>query len=189
MTEFLTVEDSLQLVAGNLQIKNTTIKTIGIDPGLSATGIGIVRGMGLKVEGYSYGSINTSKNISLPSRLNQIFSKLLIILKDEKPDLMVVEDIFSLQKYPKSGITLGKVTGVILLAGNQLDLPVIEVQVREAKQILTGNGSASKMQLERAVRHFLNLTTPIKPYHASDAIGLALIGLFRYQDCLKKLKQ
>ena len=98
---------------------------------------------------------------------------------------MVVEDIFSLQKYPKSGITLGKVTGIILLAGNQLDLPVIEVQVREAKQVLTGNGNASKMQLEKAVRHFLNLTTPIRPYHASDALGLALIGLYRYQDALK----
>ncbi|MDI6687308.1 MAG: crossover junction endodeoxyribonuclease RuvC [Desulfobacterales bacterium] len=158
------------------------MKTIGIDPGLSSTGIGIVKGTELKVEAYSYGSITTSKNISLPSRLNKIFSRLLIILKDEKPDLMVVEDIFSLQKYPKSGITLGKVTGVILLAGNQLDLPVVEVQVREAKQILTGNGNASKIQLERAVRHFLNLMTPIRPYHASDAIGLALIGLFRYRD-------
>ncbi len=94
---------------------------------------------------------------------------------------MVVEDIFSLQKYPKSGITLGKVTGIILLAGYQVDVPVTEVPVREAKQVLTGNGNASKMQLERAVRHFLNLTTPIKPYHASDAIGLALIGLFRYK--------
>jgi len=121
----------------------------------------------------------------LPSRLNKIFSKLLIILKNEKPDLMVVEDIFSLQKYPKSGITLGKVTGVILLAGCQVDVPVTEVPVCMAKQILTGNGNASKMQLERAVRHFLNLTTPIRPYHASDAIGLALIGLFRYQDGLK----
>lgn len=95
---------------------------------------------------------------------------------------MVIEDVFSLQKYPKSGITLGKVTGVILLAGYQVDVPVTEVPVREAKQVLTGNGNASKMQLERAVRHFLNLTTPIKPYHASDALGLALIGLFRYQD-------
>lgn len=137
------------------------------------------------MEAYSYGSITTSKNIPLPSRLNKIFSKLLIILKNEKPDLMVVEDIFSLQKYPKSGITLGKVTGVILLAGYQVDVPVTEIPVCKAKQILTGNGNASKMQLERAVRHFLNLTTPIRPYHASDAIGLALIGLFRYQDGLK----
>lgn len=95
---------------------------------------------------------------------------------------MIIEDVFSLHKYPKAGITLGKVTGVILLAGCQVDVPVTEVPVREVKQILTGNGSAGKIQIERAVRHFLNLTTPIKPYHASDAIGLALIGLFRYQD-------
>ncbi len=157
------------------------IKIIGIDPGLAATGIGIVKGRGLKLEGYSYGIINTSKNISLPSRLHRIFSKLLLVLKDEKPDLMVVEDVFSLEKYPKSGITLGKVSGIILLAGCQTDVPVIEVPVREAKQVLTGNGNASKMQLEKAVRYVLSINNPIRPYHASDAMALALIGLYRYE--------
>ena len=92
-------------------------KIIGIDPGLSATGIGIVRGRGLKVAGYSFGSIHTPKNISMAHRLDQIFSKLVLVLQEEKPDFMVVEDVFSLQKFPKSGINLGKVTGVILLAG------------------------------------------------------------------------
>lgn len=158
------------------------IKVIGIDPGLSATGVGIIRGMGLKVNGFSFGSIHTSKNLPLPSRLDQIFSELLLILKDEKPDLMVVEDIFSVAKFPNAGITLGKVTGIILLAGYRLDMPIVEVPVRQAKQVLTGNGNASKMQLEKAVRSFLNLTTPIRPYHASDAMGLALLGLFRYHD-------
>jgi crossover junction endodeoxyribonuclease RuvC len=158
------------------------IKVIGIDPGLSATGIGIVRGRDLKVKGFSFGSINTSKNLPLPSRLDKIFSKLLILLKDERPDLMVVEDIFSMVKFPKAGITLGKVTGVVLLAGYQVDVPVTEVPVREAKQVLTGNGNASKMQLEKAVRRLLNLTYPIKPYHASDAMGLALLGLFRHNN-------
>jgi len=157
------------------------IKAIGIDPGLSATGIGIVRGRGLKIDGCSYGSINTPKNIPLSARLNQIFSGLLKVLEDEKPDIMVVEDIFSLPKYPNAGITLGKVTGVILLAGGHVNVPVTEVPVREAKQVLTGNGNASKMQLERAVRNLLNLSDPIKPYHASDALGLALIGLYRYK--------
>jgi crossover junction endodeoxyribonuclease RuvC len=160
------------------------IKVIGIDPGLSATGVGIVRGMGLKIDGFSFGSINTSKNISLPSRLDQIFSNLLLVLKDEKPDLMLVEDVFSVEKFPKAGITLGKVTGVVLLAGCRVDVPVAEVSVREAKQVLTGNGNASKMQLEKAVRRLLNITTPIRPYHASDAMGLALLGLFRYNDGL-----
>jgi crossover junction endodeoxyribonuclease RuvC len=156
------------------------IKIIGIDPGLSATGVGIVRGNGRKVTGYSFGSINTSKNKSLPNRLDHIFSKLLQILNDERPDLMVVEDVFSLSKYPKSGISLGQVTGVVMLAGSKADVRLIEVPVREAKQVLTGNGNASKMQLEEAVRHRLKHQSPIRPYHSSDAVGLALIGFYRY---------
>ena len=63
-----------------------------------------------------------------------------------------------------------------------MEVPVIEVPVRESKQVLTGNGNATKMQLEKTVRSLLNLTTPIRPYHASDAIGLALLGLFSYND-------
>ncbi len=158
------------------------IKIIGIDPGLSATGIGIVRGNGPTIQGYSFGSINTSRNNSLPDRLDHIFSKLLQILKDENPDLMVVEDVFSLKKYPKSGITLGQVSGVVMLAGHRTGVSSVEVPVREAKQVLTGNGNASKQQLEEAVRHQLKHKTPIRPFHASDALGLALIGLYRYRD-------
>src|SRR5210317_1121903 len=109
------------------------IKIIGIDPGLSATGIGIVQGIGSKIKGYSFGSINTSKNNSLPDRLDHIFSKLLQILKDENPDVMVVEDVFSLEKYPKSGIMLGQVSGVVMLAGHRTGVSLMAVPVREAK--------------------------------------------------------
>ena len=156
------------------------IKIIGIDPGLAETGIAVVSGAGDKVSGYAFGSIRTSPDMPLPERLNRIFSGLVPVLESEKPDLMVVEDIFSVDRYPKSGITLGKVTGVILLAGYQMKCAVAEVAVREAKQILTGNGNAGKAQLEKAVRHLLKSETPIKPFHASDAMALALIGLFRY---------
>jgi len=160
------------------------VKIIGIDPGLSATGIGIIRGLGPKIESYSFGSIHTSKTTSLPSRLDKIFSKLFQLLKSEKPDLMVLEDVSSLNRYPKSGILLGQVTGVIQLAGFHAAVPSIEVPAREAKQILTGNGNASKEQFEKAVRHRLGHHTRIKPVHASDAIGLALSGLYRYEDGL-----
>jgi crossover junction endodeoxyribonuclease RuvC len=157
------------------------VTVIGVDPGLAATGFGIVRGDGLKIDDFSFGSINTPRNISLPHRLEQIYSRLILVLEDAKPDLMVVEDVFSVEKFPKAGITLGKVSGVVLLAGCKTDVPVAEVPVREAKQILTGNGNASKKQLEKAVRHLLKLQTPIRPYHASDAMGLALLGLFRFK--------
>jgi len=155
------------------------IKIIGIDPGLASTGVGIVKGQGSKIAEYAYSSISTPSKSALPTRLNQIYTKLENLLKKEQPDLMVVEDIFSIAKYPKTGITLGKVTGVILLAGCKCDTPVIEIPVREAKQVLTGNGNAGKKQFEMTVRSLLNLQTPIKPFHASDALGLALIGLFR----------
>jgi len=158
------------------------VKIIGIDPGLAATGVGIVRGLGPRIDSYSFGSIHTSKNTSLPGRLDKIFSKLLQLLKSENPDLMVIEDVYSLNRYPKSGLLLGQVTGVIQLAGFHAAVPSVEVPVREAKQILTGNGNADKKQLEKAVRHRLNHKLPIKPVHASDAMGLALIGLYRYQD-------
>ena len=156
------------------------MKVIGIDPGLAATGIGIVTGTGLKVCDAVFGGIYTAKERSLPDRLARIHDRLSELLQQESPDLMVVEDIFSLDRYPKSGINLGKVTGVILLAGQKCRLPVLEVPVREAKKVLTGNGNASKVQLEKAVRHLLAFANPIKPFHASDALALALIGMFRF---------
>lgn len=155
------------------------MKVLGIDPGLAETGVGIVHGNGLRVDGFAFGSISTSQKEEQSKRLEKIYTKLLGVLQQEMPDLMVVEDVFSLEKYPKSGIMLGKVTGVILLAGCHINVPIREIPVREAKQVLTGNGNASKSQLEKAVRHALALEHPIRPFHASDALGLALIGLYR----------
>lgn len=156
------------------------IKVIGIDPGLAETGIGIVRGSGPAVHGYAYGTISTSPATPPGGRLDQIYAKISRVLEAEKPDLMVLEAVFSLEKFPRSGIVLGKVCGVLLLAGHQYGVSLVEMPVRQAKQILTGNGKASKEQLERAVRSTLCAPTPIRPFHASDALGLALIGLFRH---------
>ena len=157
-----------------------TFKLIGIDPGLASTGIGVVSGQALKVINFAYGVIRTDQKTDIAFRLDKIYSRLQHLFKSENPDLIVVEDVFSLDKYPRSAITLGKVCGVILLAAHHYQTRVIEIPVREAKQVLTGNGNASKAQLEKAVRNALGCTHVIKPNHASDALGLALIGLFRY---------
>ncbi len=119
-------------------------------------------------------SISTPQIIELDSVISP---KLRILVEGE--------DVFSLDKYPASGIILGKVSGVILLTGCQFDVPVIEIPVREAKQVLTGNGNASKAQLEKSVREFLNLSAPIRPSHAADAMALALIGLLRSEHMLR----
>lgn len=155
-------------------------KVIGIDPGLADTGVGIVTGDGFRIATYSFGSVTTPKSAPLPQRLELIYSKLRELLSQETPDLLVIEEVFSLHKFPKSGISLGQVSGVVMLAAARAAVPAREVAVREAKQVLTGNGNASKQQLEISVRNRLEHPAPIRPYHASDALGLALIGLLRY---------
>ncbi|MBF0240911.1 MAG: crossover junction endodeoxyribonuclease RuvC [Desulfamplus sp.] len=155
------------------------IKVIGIDPGLAGTGVGLVQGDGQKVSAYSFGSINTDKKDSLYLRLNLIYTQTLDFICQQSPDVVVLEDIFSLKKYPNSGIELGKVTGVLLLAAYKSGASVHEISVKEAKKLITGTGSADKYQVEKSVRHFLNHPQEIRPFHASDALALAIAGFFR----------
>jgi len=116
-------------------------KVVGIDPGLAGTGIGIVTGSFFNVSQYSFGSIDTDPAWSLPDRLAVIYQKVNDLIGSESPDLVVLEDIFILNKYPKSAIILGKVSGVIALAASQNNVPVIDIAVREAKKVLTGSGA------------------------------------------------
>jgi crossover junction endodeoxyribonuclease RuvC len=155
-------------------------RVLGIDPGLAATGIGVVAGNGLRVDGFAYGEVRTRPRTPVPERLGRIHDRIAEVLSAERPDLMVVEAVFSLERYPASGLTLGKVIGVILLAAYRAGVSTVEVPVREAKRVLTGNGAAGKAQLEAAVRRTLNLVDPIRPFHASDALALALVGLYRH---------
>lgn len=157
-------------------------KIVGIDPGLAATGVGVVSGRGMSVAGYSFGCITTSQALPLAERLDSIFSKLQQLFSDETPDRVVIEDVFSLKEYPQSGISLGQVSGVVMLAAFRAGMSCVQIPVREAKQVLTGNGNASKQQLEKAVRRHLEHPGPIRPFHAADALGLALIGLFRCEE-------
>jgi crossover junction endodeoxyribonuclease RuvC len=158
------------------------LKVIGIDPGLASTGVAIICGEVNQISGYTFGTIRTSKEASLASRLHHIYCEIQKIIKSERPDLMVSEEIFSLEKYPNSGITLGKVCGVLLLSGYLNGVPTMEIATRKAKQVLTGNGNASKSQVEKAVRHLLGRPVPIRSSHAADALSLAIIGLYRYSD-------
>jgi crossover junction endodeoxyribonuclease RuvC len=135
--------------------------------------------------GFAYGNISTSKADPVANRLEQIYAKTCQVLADEKPDLMVLEDVFSLEKYPKSGIVLGKVCGVLLLAGTQSGVPADRGagapgqtdphRKRKGVQGATGAGGAHAPSCAKA---------PIRPFHASDALGLALIGLFPHNQAI-----
>ncbi|MBC8439674.1 MAG: crossover junction endodeoxyribonuclease RuvC [Deltaproteobacteria bacterium] len=159
----------------------SVIKVVGIDPGLAGTGIAVIEGNKKEICGYSFGSITTDAKDPTPYRLHRIYSKTLEFLCEIQPEYVVIEDIFSLEKYPGSGIMLGKVSGVLLVAAYKAGLDVKEIPVREVKKIVSGNGSADKFQMERAVRNLLKHEEPIRPFHAADALGLAITGYYRYK--------
>jgi len=162
-------------------VTDKPFRVVGVDPGLAGTGIGVVEGDACSVIRYSFGCVATASSDDLPLRLDTIYTRIRSFLADQNPDLVVIEDIYSLDKYPGSGILLGKVSGVLLVAAFRAGARVEEIAVREAKKIICGNGNADKFQMERAVRHFLNHPEPIRPFHASDALGLAITGYFRYR--------
>ncbi|MBU2631599.1 MAG: crossover junction endodeoxyribonuclease RuvC, partial [Proteobacteria bacterium] len=105
------------------------IKVVGIDPGLAGTGIGVIEGNKKEILGYSFGSISTNAKDPIHLRLYTIYSKILAFLCEKKPDRVVIEDIYSLEKHPGSGIMLGKVSGVLLVAAYNAGLDVEEIPV------------------------------------------------------------
>lgn len=161
-------------------MNNQAICIAGIDPGLAATGLGLVRYRGNKIENYAFGCIRTSAKLDIGSRLEIIYNRLSDFIDTYRPDILIVEDVFSLDAYPKSGIILGNVTGVIHLAAAKKKLRIEKISTREAKNGLTGSGAATKQQLELSVRSYLNHKDRITPLHASDALALAIAGMNRY---------
>lgn len=155
------------------------MKAIGIDPGLAMTGFGIVEALCRGGKACDWGTIRTESDCSLSLRLKIIYDGVRRLFEKWKPDLVVIEDVFVLKQFPKAAIRLGEVRGVIYLAAQQQEIPIVEVKPTEVKSALTGSGRADKRQMERAIRQLLKIEEPIGSTHAGDALALALTGLSR----------
>jgi len=154
-------------------------RAIGIDPGLSATGFAVVEAKERGGRACEWGGIRTNSRDPMPSRLCRLFDGVVEIMERWVPDLMVLEDVFVVDSFPRTAIQLGEVRGVICLAARKQNVPITEIKPTEVKKALTGDGWAPKDQIERLLRRVLSVEERITPNHASDAMALALIGLSR----------
>ncbi len=84
-----------------------------------------------------------------------------------------------MKEFPKAAIQLGEVRGVIYLAAQEMDIPVVEVKPTEVKSALTGSGRADKEQMKKAIQRILRIEDSLRSSHAGDALALALTGLSR----------
>ncbi|MBP1699438.1 MAG: Crossover junction endodeoxyribonuclease [Deltaproteobacteria bacterium] len=155
------------------------MKAIGIDPGLAMTGFGVVETLSRGGKACEWGAIRTEANCPMPVRLKTIYDELKELLQKWRPNLLVLEEVFVLEKFPKAAIQLGEVRGVIHLAAQEMGIPVMEVRPTEVKSALTGSGRADKEQMKKAIRQFLKIENPLHSSHAGDALALALTGLSR----------
>jgi len=152
---------------------------LGIDPGLAHTGYAILGSFEKGGELCDWGSITTPASSSIPQRLSILYTEIEKLILRWQPDILALEDVYVYTVYPKAAIQLGEVRGIIYMAAHHYNLQVSMIRPTEVKSCLTGNGRASKHEVQRSISRILDLRKPIKPDHASDAAALALIAMSR----------
>jgi crossover junction endodeoxyribonuclease RuvC len=151
---------------------------LGIDPGLANTGFGAIDCRKPSPSLIRCGLIKTSAHDHISKRLFQIYSDLNEIIDTIKPSMVAMENVFSLVRYPKAGITLGGVMALIYLSAFEHNLEIFEVTTREVKNALVGYGGATKVQVRDVAKRVLSVGE-LKTFHAADALAVAITVYYR----------
>ncbi len=114
----------------------------------------------------------------LPVRLRSIYSQLSDLIKETKPKICVLEKLYSHYKHPMTAILMGHARGVVVLVSNLFNLELINYPAKTVKRAVTGNGNASKEQVQRAVENFLGFKANESPLDVTDALALCLTHVY-----------
>ncbi len=148
------------------------MRLLGLDPGLKATGWGIVETHGNRLIFIASGTVRSAADQSLATRLSAIYTGLLTVINTYKPDEAAVEETF-LNRNPGSTLKLGQARGVVLLAPAQAGLSVSEYAATTIKKTVVGTGHADKIQVQSMVSRLLPGSLAESP-DAADALAIAI---------------
>lgn len=148
---------------------------LGIDPGLSVTGYGLIEGLH-PPRAVTAGVIRTNSDLTLPQRLAELHVGLTQVLVETEPDVVALETVFT-NRNLQTAISVGRASGVALLTAAEAGLAVYEYVPTAIKSAVTGDGSANKGQVQQMVTRLLRLAETPKPADASDALAIALCHL------------
>lgn len=156
-------------------------RILGIDPGLSLTGYGCVelvpdRQEPRLIEG---GVLRLKSKAPMAFRLVQLYTDLTGVIDDLRPDIMVVEQLFSHYRHVRTAILMGHARGVVLLAGQSRGVEIDELLPTEVKKAITGHGHATKVQMQLAIMAQCRLEEAPSPPDVADAIAIALCAARR----------
>ena len=155
------------------------MRVLGVDPGLTRCGIGIVQGVvGSPITLVGVGVILTPSESALDQRLLELDQQLSEWINLWKPDVIAVERVFS-QHNVRTVMGTGQAAGIALLLAAKAGIPVMMHTPSEVKASVTGSGRANKAQVALMVQKILNLETIPKPVDATDALALAICHIWR----------
>ena len=155
------------------------MRVLGIDPGLTRCGLGVVEGAtGRPLTLVEVGVLRTSPDAPVQDRLLALADELHAWLERYQPDAVAVERVFS-QHNVRTVMGTAQVSGVALLAAARRGLPAALHTPSEVKAAVTGHGRADKAQVAVMVTRVLRLPTAPRPADATDALALAICHLWR----------
>jgi len=152
-------------------------RILGIDPGLQVTGYGILEpsSNGLRVcEAGVIRSSDKPKTANIAQRVRALYDGIVEVIEQFRPGVVVVEQLYAHYEHPRTAILMAHARGVLFLAAGQRDLPVISYNATRIKKTITGNGRASKEQVQRTIQRELNLEKLPEPPDVADALAAAL---------------
>lgn len=150
---------------------------LGIDPGTTVMGYGIIHVQHKKLVMLNFGIIQLSKLATHPDKLKRIFERLDELIQEYRPDEMAIEAPF-FGKNVQSMLKLGRAQGVAIAAALKNNVPFEEYAPRRIKQAITGNGNASKEQVAAMLQTLLNFSEMPKYLDATDGLGVAVCHHF-----------
>ena len=151
---------------------------LGIDPGTSIMGYGIIMSKSKKLILVSYGVIKLSKYDDHALRLKIIFDKVIGLIEQYHPDELAIEAPF-FGKNVQSMLKLGRAQGIAIAAALSREIPYTEYAPRKIKQAVTGNGNASKEQVAKMTQTLLNMKEMPEYLDATDGLAAAICHSFR----------
>jgi len=146
---------------------------LGIDPGLTHIGYGLIQYEKKEIVLIDYGCITTDKKDTFTVRLEKIHYELKEIIEKHNPHEVVIEEIF-FNKNTRTALMVSKVSGAIALTVSLIGLEFYEYTPLQVKQATVGNGRADKFQVQSMVKILLNLPEIPRPDHAADALAVAI---------------
>jgi crossover junction endodeoxyribonuclease RuvC len=125
------------------------------------------------------GVVATTRDLALDARVQLIYDGVDRLLAEHAPAVLVLEDLYTEYRFPRTALLMAHARGVICLAARQRNVAVLPLAPAEVKRAVAANGAASKEQMQRCVQRMLRLRDLPTPSHVADALALALTGFSR----------